>query len=143
MNFRTTVIMGALLGIAHAGFASAEVIRHPIPNSTFPIAQAVQVTGNATTYYVSGQVPPVANKDADPSSREAYGDTKTQTVGVLNRIKGILEGLGLTKAFMEGYTQFFGGSQPNLPARSVVGVAALANPGFLVEIEVIAVKDAK
>ena len=47
------------------------------------------------------------------------------------------------KAFMEGYTQFFGGSQPNLPARSVVGVAALANPGFLVEIEVIAVKDAK
>ena len=143
---------------------AAEVIRHPIPNSTFPIAQAVQVTGNATTYYVSGQVPPVASKDADPQSREAYGDTKTQTVGVLNRIKGILEGLGLTmgdvvkmqvflvhnasapmdfKAFMEGYTQFFGGSQPNLPARSVVGVASLANPGFLVEIEVIAVKDAK
>jgi enamine deaminase RidA (YjgF/YER057c/UK114 family) len=33
----------------------------------------------------------------------------------------------------------FSGDQPNLPARSVVGVAALANPGFLVEIEVIAV----
>jgi enamine deaminase RidA (YjgF/YER057c/UK114 family) len=45
------------------------------------------------------------------------------------------------KAFMEGYTQFFGGGQPNLPARSVIGVAALANPGFLVEIEVIAAKD--
>jgi enamine deaminase RidA (YjgF/YER057c/UK114 family) len=43
------------------------------------------------------------------------------------------------KGFMDGYTQFFGGDQPNLPARSVVGVAALANPGFLVEIEVIAV----
>ncbi|MGY8668188.1 RidA family protein [Bradyrhizobium sp. UFLA05-109] len=164
MNFKTGAVIGALLAISHAGTAHAEVIRHPIPNSTFPIAQAVQVTGNATTYYVSGQVPPVANKDADAQSREAYGDTKTQTVGVLNRIKGILEGLGLTmgdvvkmqvflvhnasapmdfKAFMEGYTQFFGGSQPNLPARSVVGVAALANPGFLVEIEVIAVKDAK
>ena len=164
MNFTTVAVIGALLAIAHAGTTHAEVIRHPIPNSTFPIAQAVQVTGNATTYYVSGQVPPVANKDADPQSREAYGDTKTQTVGVLNRIKGILEGLGLTmgdvvkmqvflvhnasapmdfKAFMEGYTQFYGGSQPNLPARSVVGVASLANPGFLVEIEVIAVKDAK
>ncbi|MCP3471878.1 RidA family protein [Bradyrhizobium sp. CCGUVB1N3] len=164
MNFRTAAVVGALLATTHAGTTHAEVIRHPIPNSTFPIAQAVQVTGNATTYYVSGQVPPVANKDADPQSREAYGDTKIQTVGVLNRIKGILEGLGLTmgdvvkmqvflvhnasapmdfKAFMEGYTQFFGGSQPNLPARSVVGVAALANPGFLVEIEVIAVKDAK
>jgi enamine deaminase RidA (YjgF/YER057c/UK114 family) len=41
------------------------------------------------------------------------------------------------KGFMEGYTQFFGGDQPNLPARSVIGVAALANPGFLVEIEVL------
>jgi enamine deaminase RidA (YjgF/YER057c/UK114 family) len=43
------------------------------------------------------------------------------------------------RAFMEGYTQFFGGDQPNLPARSVIGVAAFANPGFLVEIEVTAV----
>jgi enamine deaminase RidA (YjgF/YER057c/UK114 family) len=144
------------------GAARADVVRYPIPNSTFPIAQAVKVSGNATTYYVSGQVPPVVNKDADPGSPQAYGDVKTQTVGVLNRIKTILEGLGLGmgdvvkmqaflvhdarapmdfKAFMEGYTQFFGGSQPNLPARSVVGVASLANPGFLVEIEVIAAKE--
>lgn len=144
--------------------ARAEVVRYPIPNSTFPIAQAVKVSGDSATYYVSGQVPPVVSKDADPGSPQAYGDTKTQTVGVLNKIKGILEGLGLGmadvvkmqvflvhdarapmdfKAFMEGYTQFFGGSQPNLPARSVVGVAALANPGFLVEIEVVAVKDVK
>jgi enamine deaminase RidA (YjgF/YER057c/UK114 family) len=42
---------------------------------------------------------------------------------------------------MEGYTQFFGTeAQPNLPARSVVQVAGLANPGFLVEIEVTAVR---
>jgi enamine deaminase RidA (YjgF/YER057c/UK114 family) len=144
--------------------ARADVVRTPIPNSTFPIALAVQVPATATTYYVSGQVPPVVSKDADPASPQAYGDVKTQTVGVLNRIKGILEGLGLGmgdvvkmqvflvhdarapmdfKAFMEGYTQFFGGAQPNLPARSVVGVASLANPGFLVEIEVVAVKDAK
>ena len=158
-----TIVLGAALSVV-ATAAGADVIRHPIPNSTFPIAQAVTVTGNATTVYVSGQVPPVINKDADPSSPQAYGDTRTQTIGVLNRIKGILEGQGLGigdvvkmqvflvhsaaapmdfKAFMEGYTQFFGGSQPNLPARSVVGVAALANPGFLVEIEVIAAKDTK
>lgn len=43
--------------------------------------------------------------------------------------------------FMEGYTQFFGTEeQPNLPARSVFQVAGLANPGYLVEIEVIAVR---
>jgi enamine deaminase RidA (YjgF/YER057c/UK114 family) len=146
------------------GAARAEVVRYPIPNSSFPIAQAVKVSGDTTTYYISGQVPPVISKEADPASPPAYGDTKTQTIGVLNKIKAILEGFGLGiadvvkmqvflvhdsrapmdfKAFMEGYTQFFGGSQPNLPARSVVGVAALANPGFLVEIEVIAVKDTK
>ena len=163
MNFRAMAVIAALLGV-HAGVARAEIVRHPIPNSSFPISQAVQVPGNATTYYVSGQVPPVINKDADPATPQAYGDTRAQTVGVLTRIKTILEGLGLSmadvvkmqvflvhspsapmdfKAFMEGYTQFFGGSQPNLPARSVLGVASLANPGFLVEIEVIAAKDAK
>jgi enamine deaminase RidA (YjgF/YER057c/UK114 family) len=163
-EFASALNVAALSIIIAAGAAHAEVVRHPIPNSSFPIAQAVEVSGNVKTIYVSGQVPPVVNKDADPNSREAFGDTKTQTVGALNRIKAILEGLGLSmadvvkmqvflvqgaaapmdfKAFMEGYTQFFGGSQPNLPARSVLGVAALANPGFLVEIEVIAVKDAK
>jgi len=159
-----TVPLALFASLAAFDAASADVVRHPIPNSNFPIAQAVEVPGNVTTYYISGQVPPVVNKDADPATPAAYGDTKTQTVGALNRIKSILEGLGLTmgdvvkmqvflvhsaaapmdfKAFMEGYTQFFGGSQPNLPARSVLGVAALANPGFLVEIEVIAVKAAK
>jgi enamine deaminase RidA (YjgF/YER057c/UK114 family) len=159
-----TAPLALLVCVSVLGAASADVVRHPIPNSTFPIAQAVEVPGNVTTYYISGQVPPVVNKDADPATLAAYGDTKTQTIGSLNRIKSILEGLGLSmgdvvkmqvflvhsaaapmdfKAFMEGYTQFFGGSQPNLPARSVVGVAALANPGFLVEIEVVAVKNAK
>jgi enamine deaminase RidA (YjgF/YER057c/UK114 family) len=159
-----TVALALFASLAVFDAACADVVRHPIPNSNFPIAQAVEVSGNVTTYYISGQVPPVVNKDADPATQAAYGDTKAQTVGALNRIKAILEGFGLTmgdvvkmqvflvhsaatpmdfKAFMEGYTQFFGGSQPNLPARSVVGVAALANPGFLVEIEVIAVKNAK
>jgi len=45
-----------------------------------------------------------------------------------------------TKGFMEAYTQYFGGSQPNLPARAVVQVAGLSNPGWLVEIEVVAAK---
>jgi len=44
--------------------------------------------------YVSGQVPPVANKEADPQTPQAYGDVKTQTVGVLTKIKQILEARG-------------------------------------------------
>jgi enamine deaminase RidA (YjgF/YER057c/UK114 family) len=161
MKQGTLALLALLLG---SNAVQAEIARYPIPNSTFPIAQAVRVSGDAVITYVSGQVPPVANRDADPASPQAYGDVKTQTVGVLNKIKQILEGQGLGmgdvikmqvflvhdsrapmdfKAFMEGYTQFFGGTQPNLPVRSVVGVAALANPGFLVEIEVVAARDQK
>ncbi|MBN8988013.1 MAG: RidA family protein [Rhizobiales bacterium] len=161
MNCKMLSLAAILLG---STAAQAEIVRYPIPNSTFPIAQAVKVTGDSVITYVSGQVPPVINRDADPQTPQAYGDVKTQTVGVLNRIKQILEGQGLGmadvikmqvflvhdarapmdfKAFMEGYTQFFGGAQPNLPARSVIGIASLANPGFLVEIEVVAAKDSK
>ena len=161
MKHALPALVALLLG---SGIAHADIVRYPIPNSTFPIAQAVRVSGDAVITYLSGQVPPMINKDAEANSPQAYGDTKTQTVGVLNRIKQILEGQGLGmadvikmqvflvhdsrapmdfKAFMEGYTQFFGGTQPNLPVRSVVGVAALANPGFLVEIEVVAARDSK
>lgn len=161
---KLAILLVAGLLLSNVGISHADIVRYPIPNSTFPIAQMVKVSGDAETFYLSGQVPPVVNKDADPNSPQAFGDTKTQTVGVLAKIKGILEGQGLTmadvvkmqvflvhdtraamdfKAFMEGYTQFFGGNQPNLPSRSVVGVAALANPGFLVEIEVVAVRDRK
>ena len=144
---------------------STHIVSHN-PATVHPPAggycMGLELTQHRRLLFISGQVPAVVNKDAPGDSLEAFGDTKTQTVGVLNRIKGILEGQGLGmgdvvkmqvflvhnasapmdfKAFMEGYTQFFGGSQPNLPARSVVGVAALANPGFLVEIEVIAAKD--
>lgn len=140
------------------------VIRHPIPNSTFPIALATEVPANSTVVYVSGQVPPVVDESADPKSIAAFGDTKTQTIGVLEKIQEILTSLDLTmsdvvkmqvflvgdpamdgkmdfEGFMAGYTQFFGTeAQPNLPARSAMQVAGLVNPGWLVEIEVAAVR---
>jgi enamine deaminase RidA (YjgF/YER057c/UK114 family) len=143
--------------------APRDIVRHKIPGSDFPIAQAVTLPPNATISFISGQVPPVVDKAADPASLAAFGDTKTQTVGVLAKIKDILQGMGLTMGdvvkmqvfivgdpakggkgdvagFMEGYTQFFGGAQPNLPARAVFQVAGLSNPGWLIEIEVIAAK---
>ncbi|MEB3355257.1 MAG: RidA family protein [Synechococcales bacterium] len=166
----TWMVLGAvggaialLLALAHPSVAQ-EIIRYPIPNSTFPIARAVELPPDVRLVYVSGQVPPVVNADAPGDSIEAFGDTKTQTVGVLERIQVILTDVGLTMGdvvkmqvflvgdpnnggmmdfagFMEGYTQFFGTEeQPNLPARSTMQVAGLVNPGWLVEIEVTAVK---
>ena len=146
--------------LAVAAAASDGVVRHPIPNSSFPIAQAVEIPADAKLVYVSGQGPDVTNEDAERFSIAAYGDTETQTVSTLAKIDAILTRLGLSMGdvvkmqvylvgdprldfagFMRGYTRYFGtDEQPNLPARSAMQVAALANPGWLVEIEVVAVR---
>jgi enamine deaminase RidA (YjgF/YER057c/UK114 family) len=152
-----------LAGNAMAQTAAQGIVRHKLPNSDFPIAQAVTLPPGTTIHFVSGQVPPTVDKTADPNSPAAFGDTKTQTAGVLAKIRDILGGMGLKMGdvvkmqvflvgdpakngkadiagFMESYTQFFGGTQPNLPTRAVVQVAALSNPGWFVEIEVVAAK---
>lgn len=154
-----------LLLLAPSFALAADVVRHKLPNnSTFPIAAAVEVPAGATTVYLSGMVPPVADASAPANTPAAYGDTQAQTVSVLTAIENQLKGLGLTMGdvvkmqvflvgdpaldgrmdfggFMKGYSQFFGTQQqPNLPVRSTMQVAALANPGFLVEIEVTAVR---
>lgn len=141
-----------------------KVERIPIPNSDFPISAAVVVPAGCDTIYVSGNIAKVANPSAPKGSVESYGDTKTQTISVLQQIEKTLTDQELSMkdivmmhvflvgdpakqgkmdfaGMMEGYTQFFGTKhQPNKPARSAVQVAGLAAPGALVEIEVIAVR---
>jgi enamine deaminase RidA (YjgF/YER057c/UK114 family) len=141
-----------------------EVKRYKIPDSDFPISASVEVPAGKATVYVSGSVPPVVDSKAAKDSVAAYGDTKTQTVGVLTAIDKQLKSMGLGlgdvvkmqvflvgdeahggrmdfAGFMAGYRQFFGTrEQPKLPARSAFQVAALGNPGYRVEIEVIAVR---
>lgn len=146
------------------GAIADEVVRHKIPNSDFPIARAVEVPSGKTTVYLSGVVPTLIDLKAEEGTIAAYGDTQAQTESVLKSIEATLDGLGLKMGdvikmqaflvgdparggemdfagFMNGYTKFFGTTeQPNLPVRSVVKVAGLASPGFLVEIEVTAVR---
>lgn len=140
----------------------AAVVRHPIPGSDFPIAQAVEIPAGATRVLLSGTVP-AAVEGAAAGSAATFGDTETQTVSVLRQIEAKLKDLGLSPGdvvkmqvylvapqpgapmdfagFMKGYTQFYGtGKQQNLPTRSVFQVAGLANPAWLVEIEVEAVR---
>jgi enamine deaminase RidA (YjgF/YER057c/UK114 family) len=167
---RALTLAAAVMVIASAAssvFAAdaQKVVRLPLPdNNDFPISAAVTVKAGVDTYFLSGALAPVINKDAPKGSVAAYGDTETQTVGALTSIKGTLARLGLTMGdvvkmtvflvgdpakdnkmdfagMMAAYKQFFGtADQPNKPSRSAFQVAALAAPGALVEIEVIAAK---
>lgn len=154
-----------LLVIAPLAVEAAAVVRHKLPHGNpFPIAAAVEVPAGKTIVYLSGMVPPVADAKAPKDSVLAYGDTEAQTVAVLKEIEAELKSLHLGMGdvvkmqvflagdagkggkmdfagFMKGYTQFFGTkAQPKLPVRSAMQVAALVNPGYLVEIEVTAVR---
>lgn len=136
-------------------------VKH-IQTSKSGIASAVWA---GDTLYVSGQIAtPITPADRDKGTPAVYGDTKAQAASSLSKIEAILKEQGLTMGnvvamhvFMAGdpanggkldfagmnasYAQFFGTSeQPNKPARSAMQVAALAAPGALVEIEVIAVR---
>ena len=153
-----------ILATAAGSALGQAVVRTPLPDGNdFPISAAVTVKAATDTVYLSGTLPPVIDKDAPKGSAAAFGDMTTQTVGALNAIKSTLVRLGLGMGdivkmtifmipdpkdnkldfagMMAGYTQFFGTKdQPNKPARSAVQVAALALPGPMLEIEVIAAK---
>jgi enamine deaminase RidA (YjgF/YER057c/UK114 family) len=158
---RTAAFSLGLIAATHT-FA-ADVVRHKLPNSDFPIALAVEVPAGKKVIYLSGAGPDIVDKTVKPDSIAAYGDTKAQAASTLAKIEGTLKGLHLEMkdvvkmtvflvgdpakegkidfaGFMAAYTQYFGGKEhPDLPARSAVKVAGLANPGWLIEIEVIAV----
>ncbi|NHO31241.1 RidA family protein [Acetobacter fallax] len=170
MSFFSRNAFLALACAGAAGFcglsgasAADSVLRHVDPASHFPIAQAIEVPPGATTVYLSGMGAPVIDKTADVHSLAAYGDTETQTRGALEKIQDQLSKLNLTMSsvvqmhmymvadpklgkadlpgMMKAYTQFFGTkAQPNLPVRSAFEIARLGNPGWLIEIEVTAVR---
>jgi len=164
MRFTAALVLGVCSSAALVAQSQSGVVRIPVPNSDFPISQGVWVPSGYDTLYLSGTIPPVSNPAAPKGSVQSYGDTQTQTVAVLKRIEQALASQKLSlgdvvmmhaflvgdpakdgkmdfAGFMAGYSQFFGTKeQPNKPARSALQVAALAAPGALIEIEVIAAR---
>lgn len=146
----------ALAGAAHA----QDIVRGGDPKGA--IASVVTVPAGYDTIYVSGMTPPVIDEKATGVAK--FGDTKTQTLGVLGRIEAALKSQGATMAdvvmmrvllvgdpakggkmdfagMMEGYKTYFGtATQPNKPARITSQITALVQDGMLVEIEVQAAK---
>jgi enamine deaminase RidA (YjgF/YER057c/UK114 family) len=108
--------------------------------------------------YVAGQTAdPIA-----PGAHPRFGDTQAQTVSVLGKIQRLLQAQGFSledvvmmrvalvgdptkggamdfAGMNAGYAQFFGNTR-HKPARMTTQVAALTEPGALVEIEVQAAK---
>ncbi|MFN3512817.1 MAG: RidA family protein [Phenylobacterium sp.] len=162
---RNLILPALAAAVLAASPAAAQVQRIGAPTS--PILQAAVVPAGTDIVYVSGITPPALNAGAPSGTPPEFGDTKTQTVGVLKRIEDILkaQGLGMGDIFMmrvllvgdpdkggrmdfagmmEGYNQFFGTpEQPNKVARITSQVAGLVAPGMMVEIEVQAAKPKK
>ena len=111
-------------------------------------AQAVKVTGAQTILYIAGQVA------YTPDGGVAHpGDFKAQARACLECLKAQVEAGGGTMAdivkvntyvtdirhradYAAVREAFFG---KKLPASTMVGVASLAHPDFLIEIEAVAV----
>jgi 2-iminobutanoate/2-iminopropanoate deaminase len=163
-----TVLAIAIAAAALVPAHAAGIVRHKVPGpGPGLILQGVTVPAGAEMLYLSGQL---ANP-TDPAkvgrtdlTMADYGDTKTQTIGTLTKIRSILASHGYAMSDIikmtvfvagdpklggkmdfagmnDGFKMFFGSADnPNTVARSTIQVAALAGPAFLVEIEVTAAK---
>jgi len=151
------ILAALVLSLAVGGAAQAQNL-HVNPQNGF-ISQAVKVPAGSEMLYVSGITPDTV---AGAPAATPYGDTKAQTLSVLNKIGEILKGQGYGfedvvmmrvllvgdpakgggmdfAGMMEGYNQVFG-AQTNKPARITSQVAGLVRAGMYVEIEVQAAK---
>ena len=163
-----TIATTAALGLLFA--AGAAEAKAPPP----PKAQIERTSANPTAVISSTATVPAGSKliwlsgstasPIDPAKPTEFGDTKTQTLSILTKMKAQLESMGLgmgdiikmnvflvgvpekegrmdSPAMNEVFKTFFGTpEQPNKPTRSTVQVAALGRPTTLVEIEAIAAK---
>jgi len=152
--------------VAAQSVAPVERIASPGPDGKPGlILKGVIIPGGYETFYLSGQLA----DPIDPARKETvedFGDTRTQTVSTLRKIKALLESKGYAirdvvkmqaflaadpklgkidfAGFNAGFREFFGSTDnPDTVARSTFQVANLVAPQFLVELEVTAVRPAK
>lgn len=160
----TAMVFAASAAFAQApaaGKAPAQTTFYGSPNSN--ISSGVAIPAGKAFVWTSGTTPSPANPQAPAGSRERFGDTRTQAASILKNIGTQLEQRGLTlkdvvyiRAYLvadpakgnkidtEGwnaaYNEVFNtAANPTKVARSTVGVSALVNADWLIEIEAFAV----
>jgi enamine deaminase RidA (YjgF/YER057c/UK114 family) len=152
-------LAAATLGLALAAPAAAQNVEK-VGTPGGRILTAAKVKAGATTVYLSGNLA----SPIDPAKPTEFGDTKTQTISTLKKIKELLAAHGMTMkdivrmdaylvaapgmdgkmdfaGFNAGFAEFFNNAEnPTTTTRTTMQVAALAGPQFLVELTVIAAK---
>jgi enamine deaminase RidA (YjgF/YER057c/UK114 family) len=163
MEMRMRIVgfsVAALWLVAAPSFAQG--VKHIQSSTPGGIATAVWA---GDILYVSGQTAsPQTAADRASGKPAVWGNTAVQAENVFGKVQAILKEQGLTMgdvvmmrvymvadpetgklefAAMNGaYNKFFGtATQPNKPARTTVQVAALANTGPLLEVEVQAARN--
>lgn len=155
------ILSGAQMVFAQTTAAADDkVIYRGNPSSA--ISSSVTIPAGKRYFYSSGTLGPVRDSTAQAGSRERYGDTREQALGILEKFKTDLakEGLGLgnvvfmrvyvapdTKTgkpdfqgWFDAYAQYFGTKEnPVKPSRSTIGIAQLVNTDRFIEIEIVAV----
>ncbi len=146
----------AALSFAASAQAAAPAIKYiASPNPASPIGAGAIVPAGSELFFVSGI----------PGDAKA-GDTAAQTVDALTKLGKVLTDNGYSfsdvvnaKVYLvadpatgkmdfmgmnNAFKTFFGtATEPNKPSRVTVQIAALAGPGSLVEIELVAAKAPK
>lgn len=153
VSFLTTAVLShaqAPAGVTFTGDAAS------------PISSGVGVPAGRAYFWTSGTGASVIKKDAT-TVYERYGDTSMQSASCLKNLTTVLTAQGLTMkdvvylrvyvapdaakggkpdfpAWFKAYGEVFNTKDnPVKTARSTIGVAALANPDWLIEIEAVAV----
>lgn len=152
------LIVMVLIAAVWAAPADAQAVVKRLQTDGGRIASGVWV---GDMFYLSGQLPtPITPADGAKGTPAVYGNTQAQSESVFLKIQNALkeQGLGMGDVVMmrvylaadpatggkfdsagmnAAFSTFFGTpAQPNKPARSTFGVAALVAAGALVEIEV-------
>lgn len=159
------VAAGFVLSAAAGGAAEPATVVYP-GEAASPIASGVGVPSGRAYFWTSGTVAAPLKKDG-ATAYERYGDTFTQGLSCLKNIAEVLAKQGLSlkdviylrayvapdptkggrpdfSGWFKAYGETFNTREnPAKTARSTVGVAALVNPDWLIEIEAVAVYPAK
>jgi len=165
MLWKILPVAALVTALMPATKAEAQITRIT-SNPSALILEAAKVSAGTDLLFVSGQLAAPLDPSkplAEVKSLDEMGDSKTQTISVLGKIKAILAKQGYAMSDLvkltlfiapdprlgkldfagvnEGFKTFFKTAEnPETVARSAFQVGALVGPYYLIEIEAIAAK---